>query len=239
MPSGGVATFDNVTFVKLGGQAGSPFSPRFTATDSQRADSTGALALTVGPAAIAITAPTAPVRAGESFSLTVTIDALGGAPEDRRDYAGSVTFAAPDDPTADLPAPLAFTAQNRGVRTASVTLRSPGAQTVRVQDETNGVSGSFSLTVLPAAPPGMLKITPLHWTSARQPATAPTGTSDHHRAPQRGTTRLERHGALELADPEPDQRHDTGNRLRERQHRRYAPRQLQRLDHRETGGWEH
>src|SRR5205085_1573628 len=39
-PNAGVATFANVGFVKLGGQAGSPFTPRLTATDSQLASST-------------------------------------------------------------------------------------------------------------------------------------------------------------------------------------------------------
>lgn len=150
-PAAGSATFDRVAFVKLGGQAGSPFTPRLRASDGLRDDAEGYQGLTVGPATLSVAAPPGPVRSGAAFDLTISVDALGGAPEDREDYAGTVALAAPADPAANLPATLTFEAAHRGSRTLPVTLRSLGEQAITATEGTSGATGWAARRVAPLA----------------------------------------------------------------------------------------
>ncbi|MDP9372054.1 MAG: S-layer homology domain-containing protein [Chloroflexota bacterium] len=150
VPSAGSAVFADVSFVKLGGQPGSPFTPRLVAADGLLPDSTGSQTLVVAPAAFSATTASGTVRSGAPFDLTVVADASGGAPEDRADYAGAVTLAAPDDPWASLPATAIF-APGGGAAVVPVTLRSLGLQRLTVRETAGDAAVTVSLTVSPLA----------------------------------------------------------------------------------------
>jgi N,N-dimethylformamidase beta subunit-like protein len=92
-----------------------------------------------------VTAP-ATVNAGQSFSVTVSAeDAQGPVPT----YAGTVHFASADA-GAGVVLPADSTLPN-GQKTFSVTLATPGSQTITVSDAANTLSATVNLTVARAA----------------------------------------------------------------------------------------
>jgi hypothetical protein len=110
--------------------------------------------ITVNPAAASkfiLTAPTS-VNAGQSFSLTVTV-------EDVYDnvvvsYAGTVHFSSTDT-TARLPRNYTFTASDKGVHTfTGLVLHTQGNQKITVTDTHNSsLTGSVIVDVLSATKP--------------------------------------------------------------------------------------
>ena len=89
--------------------------------------------------------------AGAANNVTVTAyDAYGNM---ATGYVGTVHFTS-SDPKAVLPANYTFTAADAGAHTFSVTLSTPGTQSITVTDTaTASITGSASLTVTTAQPP--------------------------------------------------------------------------------------
>jgi hypothetical protein len=106
------------------------------------AQQTGATQFSVVPSAN-------PVNAGSSF--TVTVSALDSNGNVVPSYRGQVHFSSTDG-AASLPSNYTFTASDNGVHRFSVTLRTPGDQTITVTDTSNGsITGSTDVTVNPVA----------------------------------------------------------------------------------------
>ncbi len=95
-----------------------------------------------------VSAP-ASAAAGSAFSITVT--AQGASNNTVNSYTGTVHFTSSDG-QAILPADYTFLAGDNGVHTFSVTLGTPGSQTVTATDAGNAISGtSAGITVSPGA----------------------------------------------------------------------------------------
>ncbi len=150
-PSAGVTTFTDVRFVKLGGQPGSPFTPRLTATDGHLPSSTGSRSLVVGPASLTAAPAGGAVRSGTPFALTITADASSGMPGDRAAYTGTVTVTAPVTAAANPIAPVTFAPSGAGTASVPITLRSLGVQRVTVRETAVGVAATVQRTVSPLA----------------------------------------------------------------------------------------
>ncbi len=83
----------------------------------------------------------AATTAGVAQSFTVTaLDAFGNV---ATSYTGKVTFAS-SDAQAVLPAAYSFTNKDNGVHTFSATLKTPGSQSITVQDSANGFTAKES-----------------------------------------------------------------------------------------------
>ena len=106
-------------------------------------------AATTAATHLAVAAP-ALATAGTSFSVTVT--ALNASNGTAADYTGTVHFTS-TDAQAGLPANYTFTANDAGVHTFSVTLKTAGSQTVTATDTANAtIAGTTgTVTVSPAA----------------------------------------------------------------------------------------
>jgi hypothetical protein len=137
---GGRHTFLNLVLTK---------SPTETLTVRDLANSsiTKTISTKVNPAAVthfSIIAPT-PVTAGTSFNITVVAaDAFGNRVNN---YLGKVHFSS-SDTAATLPSDYAYTTADQGQHSFSVTLRTPGAQTVNVADKNNAsLTGTASVQV--------------------------------------------------------------------------------------------
>src|SRR5262249_31321208 len=126
-----------------------------TATDTASATVAGTQSVTVNPAAASrlLLSTPAIVNAGAQFSLTVTVvDGYGNVVTG---YRGTIAFRS-SDPTANLPRNYTFTAADQGVHTFSVTLSTPGTQSITTTDTaTASITGSASSTVTPAQPPAL------------------------------------------------------------------------------------
>jgi hypothetical protein len=118
-----------------------------TATDKANSTITGTqTGIVVNPAAadhLSLTAPTS-VESGTPFPLTV-------AAKDPFDntvttYKGTIHFAS-SDPQAALPADYTFTTSDGGTHTFTVTLNTPGQQTITATDIANGIGGSVVIQV--------------------------------------------------------------------------------------------
>jgi hypothetical protein len=119
--------------------------PNLTATES---------GITVNPAAASkfILAAPASVNAGQSFSLTVTVeDAYNNLAVS---YAGTVHFST-TDPKAKLPKNYTFTASDKGVHTfTALVLHTKGNQTITITDsQSSSLTGSVVVDVLSATKP--------------------------------------------------------------------------------------
>jgi hypothetical protein len=138
----GVYTF-SVTFKTAGTRS-------IIATDTTTANITGTdVGITVSPASASkfiLTAP-ASVRAGTSFSLTLTVkDAYGNV---MTSYAGTIHLTSTDT-TATLPKNYTFTAADKGVHTfTGLVLRKKGYQKITITDTlTSSLFGSVIVDVL-------------------------------------------------------------------------------------------
>jgi NPCBM/NEW2 domain len=88
------------------------------------------------------------VATGVAQSLTVTAVSLSGGTDTH--YTGTVQFKS-SDPQAVLPANYTFTSTDAGRHTFSITLNTPGTQSITVTDlATATITGSISVTVNPA-----------------------------------------------------------------------------------------
>jgi Concanavalin A-like lectin/glucanases superfamily len=119
-----------------------------TVTDTVNATLTGTtsnIIVTAGPtASFEVTSPN-PVTHGGSFSLTVV--ARDQFFNTSTSYSGTVHFTS-TDPLATLPAQYTFSGGDNGGHTFSVTLGTPGSQTITVTDTvTAALTGSQSITV--------------------------------------------------------------------------------------------
>ena len=142
----GVHTF-SVTLKTVGNQS-------ITATDTAAGSLTSTQSgIAVTPAAASsLTAAGFPgtVTAGNAGNWTVTLrDPYGNI---ATDYTGTVHFSSSDGQAA-LPADYAFTANDRGVHTFSITLKTAGPQSLTAADQANGslTSTQPGITVNPAA----------------------------------------------------------------------------------------
>ncbi len=140
-------------------------SQTVTVTDAGNAQLTDSASGTVKAAAansFAVAFP-ASTTAGVAQSLTLTaLDAFGNV---ATGYLGKVTFSS-SDAQAVLPAAYSFTSKDAGVHTFSVTLRTPGTQSVTVQDATNGLSASQSGISVSAAAMASFAVTGFPATTA-------------------------------------------------------------------------
>jgi hypothetical protein len=92
---------------------------------------------------LSVSAPTS-TAAGSTFSVTVTVrnqfnQVVSG-------YAGTVHFGS-SDTQANLPADYTFTTADAGSHTFTITLNTPGAQSLTVSDQNNVVSGNTTINV--------------------------------------------------------------------------------------------
>jgi DNA/RNA endonuclease G (NUC1) len=138
----------SVTLTSTGAQS-------ITATDTITASITGSANTTVGnvpppPAThFSVTAP-ASVGVGSPFNVTVT--ALNASNGTATGYTGTVHFTSSS--TGTLPADYAFVAGDNGTHTFSVTLTSPGSQTITATDTvTPSITGTGSTQVTCPPPP--------------------------------------------------------------------------------------
>jgi RHS repeat-associated protein len=131
----------------FGGNFGHTYAFYSVATDNagnREPTPTAAQATTVAdlPANVThfrVVPPVQPVTAGTPFSVTVTV--LDAGNNVVPGYSGTVTFAS-SDPLAGLPADYPFTTDDKGVHTFTVTLNTPGSQTLTVTDTaTPGLAG--------------------------------------------------------------------------------------------------
>jgi hypothetical protein len=105
----------------------------------------------------------APV-ANSSYRVTVTATTATGAADPS--YDGTVSFAA-SDASAVLPAAYQFTPADQGVHTFTVMMKSAGAQTLTVSDQTAAsVKGTARVNVLPSSAQGTITLAPPRYTSA-------------------------------------------------------------------------
>jgi photosystem II stability/assembly factor-like uncharacterized protein len=139
----GTHTFGGITFDHAG-------SDTATATDkAAKLTAGGAVSVSPGAAtALVFAGLPATTTAGTSNAFTVTAqDAYGNT---ATGYAGTVAFAS-TDPQAVLPAAYHYHPADNGVHTGSVTLLTPGPQSVTATDGA-GLTGSVPVTV---AAPGL------------------------------------------------------------------------------------
>lgn len=132
-----------------------------TATDTASLAVTG----TSGPVNVAVSlaathfnvsAP-ASATAGAAFSVTVT--ALNAASQVSTSYTGTVHFASTDG-LAVVPADYTFTVADNGVHVFSVTLNTPGSQTITATDTANSpITGSSGPISVASPPPPVVQIT--------------------------------------------------------------------------------
>jgi uncharacterized delta-60 repeat protein len=95
-----------------------------------------------------LTPSTTTVRAGTPFAVTVrALDAQNNVVPG---YTGTVHFTSTDG-RATLPGNYTFTAADTGVHTFSVTLATPGNQTVTATDIASGITGNTTVTVTAVA----------------------------------------------------------------------------------------
>ena len=130
------------TLIKAGTQT-------ITAVDTKAASIAGDLVVTVSPAPAATLAVDAPAssRAGQSFTITVTLyDQFGNV---ATGYRGTVHFTTSDPlPTAVVPPDHTFTSAEAGSRSFSVTLWTVPSQTITVRDTANSsLTNTRSVTV--------------------------------------------------------------------------------------------
>ena len=127
---------DNTVFTSFTG--GKPLRIHYTAD---------AVILTVTPSAadhISLSAPTT-VTAGVPFPITVTVQDRFNNPVPN--YTGTVHFTASNGTMADY----TFQPADHGQHTLNIAVRQAGTLDITASDAAGGISGSTSLTVLPAA----------------------------------------------------------------------------------------
>jgi hypothetical protein len=95
--------------------------------------------------------------AGRRFSVTVTArDSVGHT---ATNYTGTVHFRSTDK-NATLPANYTFTSADAGVHTFTVTLRTPGSQTITATDTNNSAFTSTTDPITVVVPPAVTSLSP-------------------------------------------------------------------------------
>ncbi len=127
----GVHTFTGtVRLATLGTQSITVAAPYLAST-------TRSITVTPAVSRFTVSAPTASA-AGDSFTVTVSaIDSLGSV---GTGYGGTVRFSS-SDPLAGLPSDYTFTADDAGVHTFNVSLKSAGSRYVGVTESGSAVAG--------------------------------------------------------------------------------------------------
>ena len=120
-------------------------------------DSTGSVDVVAGAAANFAVSTPATARAGDATTVTVSAyDAYGNFSDN---FLGTVHLTSSDS-QALLPSDYTFTADDAGVHTFDVTLKTAGARTVKVQSTTNAaVKGTSAATTVTAADAVSLTLT--------------------------------------------------------------------------------
>jgi DNA/RNA endonuclease G (NUC1) len=154
----GVHTF-SVTLTTTGAQT-------VTATDTVTASITGTGNTIVVAAAATHLSVTAPATASPGSPFAVTVTALDVSNATVTGYTGTIHFTSSSAGT--LPADYTFVAGDHGTHTFSVTLTTPGPQTVTAADTANAsITGTAAISEV--CPPG---VTPLANASNSGPACA-------------------------------------------------------------------
>ncbi|HMC69504.1 MAG TPA: hypothetical protein VKJ07_10140, partial [Mycobacteriales bacterium] len=123
-------------------------APSITATDGPI---TGSANTTVAPPPATHFSVSAPASVTTSTPFSITVTALAASNATATGYSGTVHFTSSSAGT--LPADYTFVAGDNGAHTFSVTLDSPGTQTITATDtSTASITGSASTTVI--CPPG-------------------------------------------------------------------------------------
>ena len=158
MLTNGTGTF-SPTLKTIGGQT-------ITATDTVKTSITGTsnLITVTGVAAATHFSVTAPATATPGTSFNFTVTALDGT-NSATGYAGTAHFTSTDG-QAVLPANSTLT---NGIATFSVTLKTPGSQTITATDTSTAIAGT-SKSIVVAGPPAT------HF-SVTAPASATAGTA--------------------------------------------------------------
>jgi hypothetical protein len=137
-----VADATSSTFVTPALTGNTEYWARVSSATAESADSDTAAVTVVTH--FAMTVPN-DVSAGVEFPITIT--AKDANDTVATEYTGNIFFTGSDD-TADLPASYTFTTADRGQHTFTVTLHSPGAHNIVVQDLSNtAVNATGALTV--------------------------------------------------------------------------------------------
>jgi hypothetical protein len=115
----------------------------------------GSATVTVDPAALNRFKLSAPVTSTAGRSFTVTVAAQDAYGNTVTGYAGTVHFRS-SDRKAVLPGNYTFTAADRGVHTFTVTLRTPGTDSITVNDTVNTrITGAATVTVVTGPAPAL------------------------------------------------------------------------------------
>jgi hypothetical protein len=97
-----------------------------------------------GAASVSVISVPSKITAGVPFSLKIVVqDAYGN---DAKDYFGTIHFSNTAG-IAALPADYAFTSLDAGRQSLTVTLSTPGLQTLTVADAANAISSSVNVNV--------------------------------------------------------------------------------------------
>lgn len=141
----GVHSFlKTVTLNTLGTQTVQVGAPFMTEADS---------AVLVTPRAVRLGMATSVTSVGAGSTLNVTVSALDATGSPAIGYGGTVTFSSTDSQSG-LPASYTFTAEDAGVHTFTLSLKTAGTQLVGVSDPT-GLSGSTTVAVTPGNAVGL------------------------------------------------------------------------------------
>jgi hypothetical protein len=122
----GVHTFQGVVLSTLGGLT-------LTATDTSNGAITGSLGVFVRLGVISSYGFVGPTSTSISVPTTYTLKALDQFGNLLTGYTGTVQITS-SDPAAVLPPNISFTAADQGVQTFTITLNTPGSQTVTATD---------------------------------------------------------------------------------------------------------
>src|SRR5262249_25388528 len=98
------------------------------------------------------------INQGTATSVTLTVRDPGG--NIATGYRGTVQFSAPTDPSAVLPAPYTFTADDNGTHTFDLTFGTLGTQTLGVSDPASALMATAAgIQVHAPGAVGLLPIT--------------------------------------------------------------------------------
>jgi hypothetical protein len=86
---------------------------------------------------------------GAPVNVTVTVEAAEG--DTATSYTGTIAFSSSDE-QASLPAPYTFAPDDKGVRTFTVILHTPGSHSITVTDKATGISGTQENIEVAATP---------------------------------------------------------------------------------------
>jgi hypothetical protein len=144
-------------------------SQSVTATDTSTASLTGSQTVTVTAAAASRLVLSGLVNAKSGTAQTAKVNLFDSFGNPATGYRGTVHFTSSDS-QATLPADYAFTASDAGAHAFTLTLKTPGSQSVTATDTANSsITGSQTVTITPAVD--------LDLRLSVDPSTATTGTT--------------------------------------------------------------